>query len=304
MAESVIQPGRQGPGRKGESAIQHCAIGNFGTHWAGQTLTVIGQPRPSSTACRRLRQRLRRQRRALRPQHAPLHTCRIDLVTAVTAARRSAQYRQPFRRTRARGRARCPSSTRGPRDPLARTRPAAHICWRRRPVPHASRATRDPAAASRRAIAATGRVRSPRPARSPPPRRPGADADPAGRGVGPRPPPAGLAADTFDNRPQHVDRRSNLALSRHHRRQPFGQVPQHLEGRRSRADDDSGAQNHRGHARPRQNPAHLGPRAQVRGCLHLLWHRSAQVDDSPNTSRSSRGRKVRRRPAICVLKGR
>ena len=85
---------------------------------------------------------------------------------------------------------------------------------------------------------------------------------------------------------QHVPDRDRLDAGAHparrrHDRQPLGEVAQHLEGRRSRADDHRGPESHRRHRRSEQDPLDLRPRPQVRrGPLPRA--QAAEVDDAPH----------------------
>ena len=65
---------------------------------------------------------------------------------------------------------------------------------------------------------------------------------------------------------------------RDHHRQPLGEVAQHLERRRSRAEHDRGPQHRGRHAGAEQDLGHLGARAQVRGELLALGLQRAEVD--------------------------
>ncbi|EOY45544.1 putative integral membrane protein [Streptomyces lividans 1326] len=105
---------------------------------------------------------------------------------------------------------------------------------------------------------------------------------------------------------QHVPHGDRLdagvdPAGRDHDRQPFGEVAQHLEGRRPGADDDRRAQHGRGHAGGQQDAADLGPRAQVRrqfALRHPGRGQAAQVDDAPHACRGGALGEGARRPPV------
>ena len=67
-------------------------------------------------------------------------------------------------------------------------------------------------------------------------------------------------------------------LRRDHRRQPVGEVAQHLEAGRPRPDDHGRLQHRRGHARGHQQVADLDPGGQVLAQLDALRVQAGQVD--------------------------
>lgn len=89
---------------------------------------------------------------------------------------------------------------------------------------------------------------------------------------------------------QHVPHRDGLDPGVHpaggdHGGQAFGEIAQHLEGGRARADDDGGPQHGGGDTRAQQDAPDLGTRPQMRGQAplgHALGGEAAQVDDAPH----------------------
>ncbi len=98
-------------------------------------------------------------------------------------------------------------------------------------------------------------------------------------------------ARAADQQPQHVPYGDGLDAGAHpagrdHHREPFGQVAQHLEGGRARADDHGGTQDGGRHPGRQQHAAHFRPGPQVRGepvLGHSGGRETAEIHDAPHT---------------------
>jgi hypothetical protein len=109
--------------------------------------------------------------------------------------------------------------------------------------------------------------------------------------------------------PEHIADGDRLGPGAHpargdHHREPFGQMAQHLERSRTRADDHTGPQYGRGHPRRQQYAAHLGPRAQMgrEGALgHPGGGQPAEVDDPPDPGGARLLPEDPGRPAVGLL---
>ena len=116
---------------------------------------------------------------------------------------------------------------------------------------------------------------------------------------------------TADQVVQHVLHRDRLQPCVHpprgdHHRQPLGEVAQHLERRRSAAENDRRAQHRRRHTGVQENLPDLGPRRQVLGDLAVrpvgrggpVVGQPAEVDDAAHPAGLRRGGEVRGGTAI------
>ncbi|CAM5717055.1 hypothetical protein SALBM217S_02633 [Streptomyces griseoloalbus] len=108
---------------------------------------------------------------------------------------------------------------------------------------------------------------------------------------------------------QHVAHRDGLGTGVHpagrdHHGQPLGQIAQHLERRRPRADDDGRPQHGRGHRRVEEDPPHLGTGPQMRRervLRHPVRGEPAEVDDPAHPGRVRLLGERAGRPAVGVL---